>query len=446
MRALVVAATALGLLGAGAAGAYPLDGYPETDIHRLEAYYLAKDALLASGALVPGSTRGMDEVKLGLVDRPGFTLPEPDAEFTAKIEEFLGADAPGYGIAVLDISDPANPVYAEVSAGRPQNPGSVGKILVALGWFQALADQYPDVADRQRLLKEAQVTADVFIRKDSHLVPIWRPGDPKVQKRPIQEGDTANLYTFFDWMMSASSNAAASMMMSELMSFRHFGAEYPVTTERKLAFFDETPKVELGNQLRAALQDPLAKSDIDKGKLRQGKFFTREGKRRVDGPSSVATPRELLRYAMLMEQGKLVDPWSSLEIKRLLYLTDRRIRYASHPALDESAVCYKSGSLYGCQPEPGFECGKYMGNRVNYLNSLAVVESDEDGRHLHYIVSLMSNVLRKNSSVEHQTLAMRIHRLIESMHPPAPAGDAVPSPVPPDAPAPDATRGSTSGS
>jgi hypothetical protein len=131
---------------------------------------------------------------------------------------------------------------------------------------------------------------------------------------------------------------------------------------------------------------------------------------------------------MLMEQGKLVDAWSSREFKRLLYLTDKRIRYASHPALATSAVYYKSGSLYSCKAEAGFTCGKYMGNRVNFLNSLAIIETNEGGRRLHYIVALLSNVLRKNSAVEHQTLAMRIHRLIEAAHPPqaiAPlAGDA----------------------
>jgi hypothetical protein len=31
-------------------------------------------------------------------------------------------------------------------------------------------------------------------------------------------------------------------------------------------------------------------------------------------------------------------------------------------------------------------------------------------------VVVMSNVLRKNSAVEHQTLATRLHRLIEGYH------------------------------
>jgi len=421
--------------------AYPLDGFSTTDIHRLEAYFRAQDALLARGSLQPGSLWSIDDVKLRLADRPDFELPAPDPEFTEQIRAFLGSDEAGYGIAVLDVSDPDRPRYAEIAAERPQNPGSVGKLVIGLGWFQALADRYPDVADRARLLKNSQIRADAFIRKDSHIVPLWKPGDPKVLKRPLQEGDEANLYTYLDWMFSASSNAAASETLSELMVFRHAGAEYPVSAEAKAAYFDETPKVQLSKQLKEALQGPLTRNGIDTQKLRQGKFFTREGKRRVDGPSSVATPRELLRFALLMEQGKLVDRWSSQELKRLLYLTDRRIRYASHPALATSAVYYKSGSLYSCKEEPGFECGKYMGNRVNFLNSLAIVETNEDGRQLHYIVALLSNVLRKNSAVEHQTLAMRIHRLIESAHPPQAAPPPAPE-APLDAPNPVPDAGS----
>ena len=58
-----------------------------------------------------------------------------------------------------------------------------------------------------------------------------------------------------------------------------------------------------------------------------------------------------------------------------------------------------------------------MGNVKNYMNSVAIVETDSGGWQLDYMVTLISNVLRKNSAVEHQTLATRIHRLIEKAHP-----------------------------
>ncbi|MBT8144142.1 MAG: hypothetical protein KJO55_05535, partial [Gammaproteobacteria bacterium] len=97
-----------------------------------------------------------------------------------------------------------------------------------------------------------------------------------------------------------------------------------------------------------ALTHGLTANGFDTNLIRQGSYFTRGGKRAAAGVTSYATPRELVRLLAMMEAGTLVDDWSSLELKRLLYMTQRRIRYASHPALHDSAVYFKSGSLYGC--------------------------------------------------------------------------------------------------
>ena len=136
---------------------------------------------------------------------------------------------------------------------------------------------------------------------------------------------------------------------------------------------------------------------------------------------SYGTPRELIKVLLSLEKGQLVDEFSSREIKRLLYMTERRIRYVSHPALNDSAVFFKSGSLYSCEPEEGFRCGKYQGNKRNTLASVAIIETEKEGRDLHYLVVVISNVLRVNSAVAHQTLGLRIHRMIEARHA-APAG------------------------
>ena len=124
---------------------------------------------------------------------------------------------------------------------------------------------------------------------------------------------------------------------------------------------------------------------------------------------SGATPLGLLTFLVRLEQGEVVDRWSSLELKRLLYMTARRIRYASAPRLADAAVYFKSGSLYRCQPEEGFECGRYRGNVFNYMNSVAIVEKPDGDV---YLVALMSNVLRVNSAVEHQTLATFLDRIL----------------------------------
>jgi len=113
-----------------------------------------------------------------------------------------------------------------------------------------------------------------------------------------------------------------------------------------------------------------------------------------------------------MEQGRLVDVWSSREIKRMLYVTERRIRYASSPALSGAAVYFKSGSLFKCKPEPGFKCKPYAGNEKNYMNSATIIESPAGERRLYYMSTLITNVLRKNSAAEHQALATRLHQLI----------------------------------
>ena len=104
------------------------------------------------------------------------------------------------------------------------------------------------------------------------------------------------------------------------------------------------------------------------------------------------------------------------EIKKLLYLTDQRIRYAAHPSLDASAVYFKSGSLYGCKPEKGYNCGKFLGNRINFMNSMVIIESNDRDPQLRYAVVVLSNVLRKNSSEVHQEMGHKIHRIIQGLH------------------------------
>lgn len=413
---------------AAAAGAlaYPLDAWEKTGIDRLQAYDRARDALLARGTLVPGSLVPARQVFPRLLEHPELEVPAADRELSARLREAVGAKAPHYGVALLDVTDPDAPLYAELNGRSPQSPGSVGKIVVGLAIFQALADVHPDYRDRRRLLRETELDADEVIQVDHHEVPFWRPGEPRVRKRPVEIGDRANLWTWLDWMFSASSNAAASALMQELVLLRHFGKDYPPAPEAREGFLRDTPKARLGAILRDAIDGALERNGLDKGRLRQGSLFTREGKARIPGAGSVATPRELLTYLLRMEQGRLVDVWTSMELKRLLYLTDRRIRYASHPALDDSAVYFKSGSLYSCRPEPGFVCDKYKGNRLNYMNSVALVETErgEEEPPLRYLVAVLSNVLRENSVDAHQALAAEVHRMVASRHAEAPGTTA----------------------
>ena len=416
MRLCIKSIVLLALISWSAVGwSYPLDGYPYTGILRLEGFRLAQQGKVRGIKIPTGARLNSDQVDLRLRDRLEFTIPAIDPDFTEAVQAYLGDDADNYAVAVLDLSDPNHLKYAEHNGTQRSNVGSVGKLLVALGVFQALADIYPDdIEQRLTILRSTLVTADQFIQKDHHKVPLWDLDAPKISYRPIQVGDQASFWTYLDWMLSASSNAAASTVIKELMLLVHFRNEYPTGAEQAQNFFKQTPKKELTALLVRALQDPISRNGLDLEQLRQGSLFTWKGKQLVPGTTSYASPRELMRFMVKLEQGNLVDAFSSREIKRLIYMTQGRIRYASSPALSNAAVYFKSGSLYKCQAEPNFKCGKYQGNVVNRLASLAIVENPASGRRHYYMVVVMSNVLRKNSAVAHQTLATRIHRLIES--------------------------------
>ena len=401
-----------------AAGAYPLDGFDDTGITRLEAYRIAQQN--SGGKVVPtGAMLSTKSIDLSLAEHEDFAVPAPDEEFSRRLREVLGADAGAWGVTVLDITDPERPVYAAHREDVAMNPGSVGKVLIALAFFQALADAWPeDLGARQRILEDTDVTADAFILRDRHEVPFWQPGQEEIEHRPIALGDTANLWTWLDWMLSPSSNAAGSEVLAQAMLLAKFGTAYPVSREQAEEYFSNTPPDELGRQLARLLQGSVRRNGLDPGRLRQGSFFTREGKRRVPGGKSWATSRAWMDLLVAMEKGELVDPWSSAQLKKLLYLTQARIRYASSPALADSAVFYKSGSLYKCRPERGFTCQDYEGNVWNFMNSIAVVESFRRSPRLRYLVVVNSNVLRKNAVEEHRALAERVHGLLEERHPP----------------------------
>jgi hypothetical protein len=412
----------LALIPAARLSAYPLDGYAETGIRRVEGSRLANEGVIRDMTQPPGALLPTEKVDLRLLAYPRMELPAPDPAFTRRIRDLLGTEAARYGFAVLDVSDPHSPRYAEYRGDFRQNVGSVGKIIVALALFQALADAWPDdLEQRRRILKKTIITADEFCHWDSHKIRFFDVQKQELTRRPLQDGDRGSLWEYLDWTLSASSNAAAAMVMRDAMLLRQYGSSYPPPEEEIRRFFRETPPQALTALFQRTFFDAITRSGLDIGQLRQGSFFTRVGKQKVSGGgNSYGTVRALMEYALRMEQGRLVDEFSSREIKRLLYVTERRIRYAASPALRDSAVYFKSGSLFSCAEETGYRCVRYLGNEKNYMNSVAIVETSTDKHQLHYIVTLISDVLRKNSVVDHQNLATQIHRMLEKAHPAPP--------------------------
>jgi len=407
------------------ATAYPVDGFAYTGIPRLEHQRLVQVGELQGTKQPPGALLPLDRVELRLLKHRDLELPRSDPKLLEAVKRVLGPHYDRYGIALLDLSDLRKPRYAEWHGDQSQNPGSVGKLLVSLAVFQALRDAWgDDVEARARVLREATIVADVFSVVDHHTVRFFDPKTLRLVRRPIQKGDAGSLWTYLDWMMSPSSNSAAGMVQKHLILLAHYGVQYPVSREEERRFFEKTPRQELNKLFERAIQGPIARNGLDPAGFRQGSFFTAEGKKRIDGTSSHATPRGLVNYLLQMEKGRLVDEWSSREIKRLMYVTERRIRYASAGSLRDSAVYFKSGSLYSCQPEPGFQCRKYHGNKRNYMNSAAIVESPAGQDRLYYMVTVLSNVLRKNSAQDHQDLGRAIHAMLQADHP-APPGARV---------------------
>jgi hypothetical protein len=403
------------LLGGSLAQAYPIDGFPYSGIRRVDYTWRVHEGEISGRVLPEGALLRMPDVvpSYAAGSAPPFTL-EPDSDLSRRIRAVLGAEAKDYAVSLLDLSDPDKPVYAEHNGDIVRNIGSVGKLVVGLAWFQTLADVYPDdIPARERLMRETVITGDEYVISDHHKVLFFDPETTDRSYRTIQVGDTGSLWDWMDWMLSASNNSAASTMQKQVVLLKHFGTDYPPSPQEEAAFLSDTPKTELGELFLELMTEPVIRNGLDDELLRQGSFFTRTGKSKIPGTRSYGNVRELVRFLYLLERGELVDAWSSREMKRLLYMTQRRIRYASHPVLNPYAVYFKSGSLYKCEPEEGFECKQYQGNALNLLASIAIVDGPVPSHDFHYLVAVSSNVLRKNSAVAHQTLALRIHRMLE---------------------------------
>ncbi len=396
---------------------YPLDGTEYSGIQRLLGYSAVQER--PSGPKLPsGALLGVNDIQLTLVQHqhlPDFDQIPVDEELQTALESILKRRDPSYGAVVINMSKPDAIEWAAVRPDIKQNPGSVGKLLIMVGLFDALARAFPKEKDRERILREINIRAGDWVISDSHDVPHYNEGTGLNSFSIISPKNEFTLSEWIDHMMSPSANAAASVVWREAMLIRAFSDDYPVNQEMAAAFFKETPKLELTDLSQVVINDPLKTAHINIENIQQGSFFTRVAKQKVPGIVSYATPRELARIIFRMEQGQLVDAWSSLEMKRYMYMTKRRYRYAYAPELHEAAIFFKSGSLYQCQPEENFQCGKYLGNKRNSMNSVAIIEwpitTDSNTR---YLVSLMSNVLKKNSAWDHSRLAVAIDMAVKT--------------------------------
>jgi len=394
---------------------YPIDGYPNTNIRRL--YYLQSvvDEEIKGPQPIGGAMKKTYEIQLNLDNERGddlTSIPSPDPGLQKAINSLFPRLNENYSIALLDITEGKPFRYASRKETDGYQPGSVGKLAVLLGFFTELAKIYPtSFHDRLELLCTKEIHAGHWALYDEHTVSIFNTQKLSLKKRQVQANDTFLLYEWLDYMLSVSNNGAAAVCWREAILMHVFGKKYPdLTYQQSEHFFKNTPRDSLSDLAITVVNDPLRAMGITKDEWRLGTFFTDGGSDYIPPQGgSIGTPVGLMKFLIMLERGKAVDAATSLEMKKLLYMTDRRIRYAGSPVLKEAAVYFKSGSLYKCAPEPGYQCAKYKGNVDNYMNSVAIIEHSDCTT---YMVALMSNVRRKNSASDHMALAAAIDRII----------------------------------
>ncbi|MDC6351491.1 hypothetical protein PP178_07985 [Zeaxanthinibacter sp. PT1] len=392
---------------------YPIDGYERSGITRLLQIQKFQEDSVPYTRIPKGAYLKMDKIRLNLLSRQGDSMEElltEDRGFAEKINKLFPGK--GYSATVMDITKPDSLRYSAYRENIGYQPGSVGKLAVLIALFDQLAKLCPeDFEQRIALLKNRKVKSGIWGTGDHHTVPIYNPETEKLSRRTVRAEDEFTLFEWADHMVSVSNNGAASVVYREALLMAALGEDYlTLTPEESERFFKETPRDSLTNLSHAIVNDPLREMGITEDEWRLGGFFTNGPDRYVSRKGgSIGTPVGLMKFMLKMEQGEAIDAPSSLEMKRLMYLTDRRIRYAHSPRLNDAAVYFKSGSFYKCDRQKNPDCGDYAGNVFNYMNSVILVEHPDGTR---YIVCLMTNVLNKNSAGEHMYLATAIDRIL----------------------------------
>jgi len=408
----------LGMISYGL-DAYPIDGYTISRIRRLMYLQLVLKGELKANLPVRGAQLSIEDIHLKLAGSRGdslLSLPAVDPKLQKSIDQIFPNLDESYSITVLDITEGRPLRYACRQEKKQFQPGSVGKMLVVAALFHELQKIYPESFEaRQALLRDKFVKGGKWAVYDEHTVPVFDTASRKLVRRVVNENDVFSLYEWTDHMLSASNNGAANVVWRECILMHVFGKEYPgLDPEQAIAFFSSIPRAQLMELAVEVVNQPVNAIGISREEWRLGSMFTGEAKKIIPGSGgSSASPYGLMKFLVALESGRIVDEQSSLEIKRLLYMTATRIRYASSGSLSNAAVYFKSGSLYQCKAEEGYTCEKYMGNVSNYMNSVIIVEHP-DGTS--YMVALMSNVLKRNSAADHNAIAAKIDRAVLSTY------------------------------
>ncbi len=397
---------------------YPIDGYDSTGIKRLKRLQLIEEGTLDGTKVLKGATKSIQDIRLNLPTVPPYDLEamfQPDPALQKKLNGLFPNLDESYSVTLMDITEGKPTRFAKRQETRQFQPGSVGKIAVAVGLFNELNKIYPYSFEKRReLMKTRSVKAGPWGVFDEHTVPFYDIETQKLVKRQVAQPDVFTLFEWVDHMLSVSNNGAAAIVWREAILMNIFGKDYSTLTQEQAdEYFKTTPKSVLMDLQLEVVNAPLRQLGIGEDEWRLGTMFTRGASGIIPGKGgSTGSPLGMMKFLVALERGVVIDYLSSLEIKRLMYMTDRRIRYAANKSLDEAAVYFKSGSLYSCDKDKGGDCGKYKGNVKNFMNSVAIVEQPDGTT---YLVTLMTNVLSRNSNTDHNMLAGKIDKLIREL-------------------------------
>ncbi|MBF0308484.1 MAG: serine hydrolase [Magnetococcales bacterium] len=347
------------LLLPGLAQGYPLDD-EIMGIRRLPGFRPGSSYSVEALLMPPGALRGRESIVLHLTEEQARSgeLGRRDEALSGVLKRVLGANGDCSAV-LLDYTRGRERQWAGVAEEQPGAPASVGKLLVVLSLFHELARVRPEVAKRVELLRGRLVAGGEWLRGDDHTIPLYQAAEDRVIWRQAEETERFSLMEWLDHLFTASSNAAANVVWKEALLMRRFGEAYPPDEASEAAFFRQSG---LWEEVRRGLSEAMAAAELSSEAFRVGNFWTRRARERVPGGGgSTATARELARFLLRLEQGRLVDEWSSLEMKRLLYFTGRRHRFAAGESLAGSALYYKGGSL--------------PGPRETVMNAVSLVES-----------------------------------------------------------------------
>ena len=432
----------LACLWVSAAHAFPVDDYERTGIRRLKFQQDALNGLHRGPKLAPGARWPAANIKLRMRDQGRdfelTTATPKDPVLQPALEKVLKQWSwHKYDVVILDITDPAHPRYAAVHEEVELTPGSVAKLLVASGMFEQLKQRFPnDIPARVSLLKNTIVAADDWAMKDSHDLPVIT-GDnlDKSTSRRVKIGDKFSLWEWMDGALSASNNSAASMMWREATLMKLMGADYP-PPKINADLWKSFGRDALTEASFDIVTKPLLDAGLDPEVFRLRLYFTTGAGKYIRSKSSGATALSLVQWLLRVEQGRMVDEWSSLELKKMMYLTRRRVRYLHTHKLDNFAAFFKSGSLFKFKPETT-ERVQYEGDELNILNSLIEIDTtppppealaavtgptadlaaktpsvNAAGKPYIYLVAVMSNELKRNAAEDHARLAEAVHAMI----------------------------------